>query len=148
MPHRSLPRIARSSRQRWLLLGPLLLVTGCWVGDGRLVVKGTVRGTDAPRPIRGATVIVGEPTANERVATTLQDGRFQATYGFGGMVGLENTSRNPTVQVTAPGYQTLRFDLQDTSANPQVHRSNCQPPQEDCFVLDIFLAPGATPATK
>ena len=148
MCHRSLPRLACRCCRRWLVLAPLLLVTGCWVGDGRLVVKGTVRGMDEPRPIRGATVIVGEPTANERVAQTLQDGRFQATYGFGGMLGFESVSRNPTVQVTAPGYQTLRFDLEDTSTNPQVHRSDCQPPQEDCFVLYIFLAPGGVSPAK
>ena len=128
------------------LTAALILLPGCWVGDGRFVVRGKVltKSDTALKPVRGATVVVGDaPEANRR-AETPADGTYVVTYAMGGMFPFVN-SGNPTVVFTAPGFQPRSVSLQGSSDTPDVTRRECDPPRNDCFVLDVVLAPFAPP---
>jgi hypothetical protein len=129
-------------------ISALLLASGCWVGDGRYVIRGTVLGKSdtAVKPVGGATVAVGDGPHANRKAETPADGKYAVTYAVGGMFPFVNLG-NPKISVSAPGYAPRSIDFAATSEpTPDVTRKQCDPPQPDCFVLDVILTPLAAPA--
>jgi hypothetical protein len=113
----------------------MLLVAGC-ITDGQLLVRGTVRSATSGDPLPGATVAVGDnPTA-----TTGPDGAYRVDHRLGG-IGPFISGANPTVRVSAPGYQPMSASLRGTGAEG-VSRRACDPAEPACAVLDVALLPG------
>lgn len=127
----------------------LLLLPACWVGDGRYVIRGKVLGKSdaALKPVRGATVAVGDSPEANRKAETPSDGTYVVTYAVGGMFPFVN-SGNPKIAFSAPGFQPRTVDLLGSAEAGDVSRRACEPARSDCFVLDVVLVPFETPAAS
>jgi hypothetical protein len=139
--------MSRSFPSFFAITAALLLLPGCWVGDGRYVIRGKVyaRSEEALKPVRGATVVIGDAKEANRRAETPSDGTYAVSYAVGGMFPFIATG-NPKLAFTAPGFEPRTVELQGPEETPDVKRRPCEPPRNDCFVLDVVLVPLPDPA--